>query len=48
MGVKVVDEGEPARLSNLVVKSGLLAWIKVAQLESPECTKIRQLLIAHP
>jgi hypothetical protein len=40
----VVDEGEPAHLSNLVVESGLLAWIKAAQLEGPECTKIRQLL----
>jgi hypothetical protein len=40
----VVDEGAPACLSNLVVESGLLAWIKAAQLEDPECTKIKQLL----
>jgi hypothetical protein len=44
MGVEVVDEGASACLSNLVVGSGLLAWIKTAQLEDPECTKIRQLL----
>jgi hypothetical protein len=30
MGVEVVDEGVPARLSNLVVELGLLAWINVA------------------
>jgi hypothetical protein len=36
----VVDEGAPARLSNLVVGSRLLAWIKAARLENPECTKI--------
>jgi hypothetical protein len=44
MGVEVVDESAFARLSNLVVGSGLLTWIKIAQLEDPECTKIRQLL----
>ena len=44
IGVKVVDEGVTARLSNLVVGSGLLAWIKAAQFEGPKCTKIRQLL----
>jgi hypothetical protein len=44
MGVEVVDEGASARLSNLVVGSRLLAWIKIAQLVDPECTKIRQLL----
>ena len=44
IGVEVVDEGAPARLSNLVVGSGLLAWIKAAWLEGLECTKIRQLL----
>jgi hypothetical protein len=41
MGVEVVDESTPARLSNLVVESRLLAWIKVARLEDPECTKIK-------
>ena len=40
----MVDEGVPARLFNLVVESGLLAWIKAAQLEDSECTKIRHLL----
>jgi hypothetical protein len=44
IGVEVVDEGALARLSNLVVELGLLAWIKVAWLEDPECTKIKQLL----
>jgi hypothetical protein len=41
MGVEMVDEGAPARLSNLVVELGLLAWIKVVRLEDPECTKIK-------
>jgi hypothetical protein len=45
MGIEVVDEGASACLSNLVVESELLAWIKVAQLERPECTNIRQLLM---
>jgi hypothetical protein len=40
----VVNEGVPARLSNLVVGSRLLAWIKAARLEDSDCTKIRQLL----
>jgi hypothetical protein len=40
-GVEVVDEGASACLSNLVVGSGLLVWIKAARLENPECTKIR-------
>jgi hypothetical protein len=44
MGVKVVNDGASARLSNLVVELRLLAWIKPARLEGPECTKIRQLL----
>jgi hypothetical protein len=33
----VVDEGELARLSNLVVESRLLVWIKAAWLEDLEC-----------
>ena len=37
MGVEVIDKGEPAHLSNLVVGLGLL----VAQLENPEGTEIR-------
>jgi hypothetical protein len=37
MGVKVVDEGVFACLSNLVVGLGLLA----TRLEDPEYTKIR-------
>jgi hypothetical protein len=36
MGVEVVDEGAPTRLSNLVVGLGLLAWIKATQLENHE------------
>ena len=35
MGVEVVDKGASARLSNLVVGSGLLA-----RLKDTECTKI--------
>jgi hypothetical protein len=44
MGIEVIDVGASARLSNLVVGSGMLAWIKAAWLEDPECTKISQLL----
>ena len=44
MGVEVADEGAPAHLSNLVGESEWLARIKVAQLDNPECTKIKQLL----
>jgi hypothetical protein len=44
MGVEVTDEGVPARFSNLVVGSRLLALIKATRLEDSECTKIRQLL----
>jgi hypothetical protein len=40
MGVEVVAESTPARLSNLVVESRLLAWIKAVGLEDLECTKI--------
>jgi hypothetical protein len=40
MGVQVIDKGASARLSNLVVGSGLLAWIKAIRLD-PECTKIK-------
>jgi hypothetical protein len=40
----VIDEGASARLSNLVVDLGLLAWIKVTWLKELECTKIWQLL----
>ena len=36
MGIEVVDEGAPTRLSNLVIESRLLAWIKAAQLENLE------------
>jgi hypothetical protein len=46
MGVEVVDEGAPTHLSNLVVGSGLLAWIKATRLEDSECTKIKQLFKA--
>jgi hypothetical protein len=44
MGLKVVVEGTPEHLVNLMVKSELLARIKVAELEDPECVKIKQLL----
>jgi hypothetical protein len=40
----VIDDGTYARLFNLVVESGLLAWIKDAWLEDPVCTKIKHLL----
>jgi hypothetical protein len=41
MGLEVVDEGMPVHLANLMVKSELLARIKAAQLEDPECAKIK-------
>jgi hypothetical protein len=44
MGLKVVGEGMPVRLANLMVQSKLLERIKAAQLEDPECAKIKQLL----
>jgi hypothetical protein len=44
MGVEVIDKGALARLSNLVVGSRLLVWIKAIQLGDSECTKIKQLL----
>jgi hypothetical protein len=40
MRVEVVNKGASACLSNLVVGSGLLAWIKAARLEDLEFTKI--------
>jgi hypothetical protein len=36
MRIEVVDEGALARLSNLVIESGLLAWIKATKLEKLE------------
>ena len=44
MRLEVVGESTPAHLANLMVQSELLARIKVAQLEDPECAKIKQLL----
>jgi hypothetical protein len=44
MGLEVVGEGTPIHRANLMVQSELLARIKVAQLEDPECAKIKQLL----
>jgi hypothetical protein len=44
MGLEVVGEGIPVHLANLMVQSELLARIKAAQLEDPECAKIKQLL----
>ena len=35
--MRMVDEGVPTHLSNLVVESKLLVWINDAQLENPEC-----------
>jgi hypothetical protein len=45
MGLEVVGEGTPINLANLMVQSQLLAKIKAAQLEDPECAKIKQLLV---
>jgi hypothetical protein len=44
MGLEVIGEGMPVHLANLMVQLELLARIKVAQLEDPECVKINQLL----
>jgi hypothetical protein len=44
MGLEVVGEDIFVHLANLMVQSKLLARIKVAQLEDPECAKIKQLL----
>jgi hypothetical protein len=44
MGLEVVGEGIPVHLANLMVQLELLARIKAAQLEDPECAKIKQLL----
>jgi hypothetical protein len=44
MGLEVVGEGTPMHLANLMVQLELLARIKVAQLEDPECANIKQLL----
>jgi hypothetical protein len=44
MGLEVVGKGMSVHLANLMVQSELLARIKVAQLEDPECAKIKQLL----
>jgi hypothetical protein len=44
MRLEVVVEGIPVHLANLMVRSELLARIKVAQLEDPDCAKIKQLL----
>ena len=44
MGLEVVGEGTPVHLANLLVQLELLTRIKAAQLEDPECAKIKQLL----
>jgi hypothetical protein len=44
MSLEVVGKGMHVHLANLMVHSELLARIKVAQLEDPECAKIKQLL----
>jgi hypothetical protein len=45
MVLKVVGECMPIHLANLMVQSELLARIKAAQLEDPECAKIKQLFV---
>jgi hypothetical protein len=44
MGLEVVSKDMPIHLANMMVQSELLARIKAAQLEDPECAKIKQLL----
>jgi hypothetical protein len=44
VGLEVVGKGIPVHLANLMVQLELLARIKAAQLEDPECAKIKQLL----
>ena len=44
MGLEVLGEGTPVHLANLMVQLELLAKIKAAKLEDPECAKIKQLL----
>ena len=44
IGLEIVGEGIPVHWANLMVQSELLARIKAAQLEDPECAKIKQLL----
>ena len=44
MGLEVVGKGMLVHQANLMVQSELLTRIKVAQLEDPECAKIKQLL----
>jgi hypothetical protein len=42
MSLEVVGKGMLVHLANLMVQSELLARIKAAQLEDPECAKIKQ------
>ena len=44
MGLEVVGKGTPVHLANLMVQLELPVRIKAAQLEDPECAKIKQLL----
>ena len=44
MGLEVVSEGILVHLANMTIQSELLTRIKAAQLEDPECAKIKQLL----
>ena len=44
MGLEAVGEGTPVHMANLLVHSKLRARIKAAQLEDPECAKIKELL----
>jgi hypothetical protein len=45
MGLEVVGKGTPVHLANLMVQLELVARIKAAKLEDPECAKIKQLLV---
>jgi hypothetical protein len=44
MRLEVVGGCTPVHLAYLMVQSKLLVRIKVAQIENPECSKIKQLL----
>ena len=41
IGLEVVGEGIPVHLANLTIQLKLLTRIKAAQLEDPECAKIK-------
>ena len=41
MELEVVGEGIPVHLANMTIQLKLLTRIKAAQLEDPECAKIK-------